>query len=100
MIRDLQSRGNISADEANEMEHDVLVALLAFFDAGALIPEMERDIKDNLREVVTSLPPRHHSNPEFEAVMSEINNLDDDEVIPGEDSVIELDSNAVEMLDD
>ncbi|HHH31726.1 MAG TPA: hypothetical protein ENK57_25715 [Polyangiaceae bacterium] len=56
-IRELAADGTLDPDEAMQLEHDLLLALLAFFDAGAIIPEMERDHQQPPREIVTPPPP-------------------------------------------
>jgi hypothetical protein len=121
VIHDLAARGNLNADEASEIEHVVLVGLLAFFDAGAIIPEMEQDLHQSVREVVNSSRPPGvvvSGNAALDAVMSEIENLDENDADVslvgedeppeddglseheiGEEAIIELEPGAVEISD-
>jgi hypothetical protein len=104
-INELAKRGNISADEASEMEHQVLLGLLAFFDAGALIPEMAEDLQQDPREIVNSSRPSDVANlgsgRALDAVLSEIEGMPDEpESLVGEEAIIELEPSAVEISDE
>lgn len=93
MIRQLVERGSLNADEASAIEHKVLVGLLAFFDAGAIIPEMERDLQTSIRDMVSSRPPG--VAPELAAVMQEIRDIED-----GVEDIQDIDDDAVSLVGD
>jgi len=116
-VHDARNQGSMSGDEANEIEHDLLVGLLAFFDAGALIPEMEHDLSQTPREIVrSSVPPASsRKDPEeLNAIMSEIEELAeveqpprrrDDASSPGDEAppieaVITLEEDSVEISEE
>ncbi len=75
-IRELAADGTLDQDEATGLEHDLLLALLAFFDAGAIIPEMERDHQQPPREIVTPPPPAAQPKA-MQEVTAEIEDLPD-----------------------
>jgi hypothetical protein len=94
-IREQLASGSLEPDEATRLEHDVLTALLAFFDAGALIPEMERDIRQRPRDIVTPPPPSvHASRPSMRSVVHEIEDLPEVKrtvpPTPGSEAMLEL----------
>jgi len=95
-IRELAEEGALDADEAGELEHDLLLALLAFFDAGAIIPEMERDHQQPPREIVTPAPPTAGQEARLEEVAAEIEDLPEyrrsDPPQPGSEAVLELET--------
>lgn len=105
-IRALVADGTLDPDEATRLEQNILLALLAFFDAGAIIPEMERDIQQHPRDIVTPPPPSvvpggpRASQPSFAEVADEIADLPDrgeKETVPpqpGSEAVIELEPGA------
>lgn len=82
-IRELAADGTLDHDEATQFEHDLLLALLAFFDAGAIIPEMERDHQQPPREIVTPPPPAAQPKA-MQDVTAEIEELPDYEPAPTE----------------
>jgi hypothetical protein len=96
-IEELRRRGAIDRDEAARLEQEVLLALLAFFDAGALIPEMEADIRTSPRDIVETVRPRSSRKPtampELDALADEIAALAEPSTAErlARDSVIDLD---------
>lgn len=114
-IEQLRRRGAIDRDDAARLEQDVLIALLAFFDAGALIPEMEADIRASPREIVETVRPRGSSAPpmpELDALADEIAALAEPSApfldepsapLPDDatrESVIDIDDDALDFDDD
>ena len=88
---------------ASALEQEVLIALLAFFDAGALIPEMEEDMARDPREIVQT--PMHDvdeidDDSGLQEVTAEIEQLDESLMPPGSEEVIELEPGSVEISDE
>jgi hypothetical protein len=100
-IRDLCARGNLSTDEAEELEHQVLLGLLAFFDAGALIPEMAEDSHQDPRDIVNSSHPplvALGSSPDLDAVLTEIADLPEHHGDDGEEMSDDLEEVSADDL--
>lgn len=101
--------GTLTADVADAVDRGVMLALLAFFDAGAIIPELDASVIQSPREVVSQRPrdiPRHSQPPLFSDLASEIASLDSSPGLPPSehqtkhDSIIELEPSSVELTDE
>ncbi|MCA9619826.1 MAG: hypothetical protein KC731_12455 [Myxococcales bacterium] len=107
-IHGLARTDTFDDDEADLLEHEVLMGLLAFFDAGALIPEMAQDLRRDPRAIVTPPPPPVAIGEDpLSKLAREIEQLADREssapppsAPPSSDPVIELAPESVELLDD
>ncbi len=96
LIHELVGRGRLEPDEGAGVEHNLLIGLLAFFDAGAIIPEMEQDLHQSIRDVVSSRPPP----AALAAVMQEIHDIDDDHEDEVDDEIQDIDDDAVSLVGD
>jgi hypothetical protein len=115
-IRALHAGGGINRPEAEKLENEIVAALLAFFDSGALIPEIDADLAKNAREIVPTPrpPPAASSVPDFELVAREIEQIPESmaegdialadafemEVPRPHDSVIDLTDEPLETVDE
>jgi hypothetical protein len=109
-IRALREAGGLNRPEAEKLENEIVGALLAFFDSGALIPEIDADLARSARDIVVPSSPRP-AVPDFDAVAREIEQipesmadgdaaLADFEPPPPHDSIIDLNDEPLETLDE
>jgi hypothetical protein len=93
----------IDPEVASIVERDLLLGLLAFFDAGALIPEMEEDMARDPRDIVhiaSTDDVAEVDDSGLEEVTAEIEQLDESLGPPPAEEVIELEPGSVEISDE